>query len=39
MMPKSVEFRDGLPKSENGKIIRRMIYAENREAAEWTITT
>jgi acyl-coenzyme A synthetase/AMP-(fatty) acid ligase len=28
MVPKHVEFRDALPKSENGKIDRRGIAAE-----------
>lgn len=34
MVPKHVEFRDQLPKSENGKIARRQIEAEVLEAAQ-----
>jgi long-chain acyl-CoA synthetase len=34
MVPKSVEFRDALPKTESGKISRRLIEAEMLEAAE-----
>jgi long-chain acyl-CoA synthetase len=33
MVPKLVEFRDQLPKSENGKIARRQIEAESLETA------
>ena len=33
MVPKMVEFRDQLPKSENGKIARRLIEAEALETA------
>lgn len=32
MVPKIIEFRDTLPKAENGKIIRRLITAEVSEA-------
>jgi amino acid adenylation domain-containing protein len=32
MVPKAVEFRDGLPKSENGKIDRRTIAAAEQGA-------
>ena len=34
MVPKSVEFRDALPKTESGKISRRLVEAEMLEAAE-----
>jgi acyl-CoA synthetase (AMP-forming)/AMP-acid ligase II len=34
MVPKSVEFREALPKTESGKISRRMIEEEMQEAAE-----
>jgi acyl-CoA synthetase (AMP-forming)/AMP-acid ligase II len=34
MVPKHVEFRDELPKSENGKIARRQIEAEVLEIAQ-----
>jgi long-chain acyl-CoA synthetase len=34
MVPKHVEFRDQLPKSENGKIARRQIEAEVLETAQ-----
>lgn len=34
MVPKIVEFRDGLPKSENGKIARRQVEAESLEAVQ-----
>lgn len=34
MVPKHVEFRDALPKSENGKIDRRALAAPVLEAAE-----
>jgi long-chain acyl-CoA synthetase len=34
MVPKLVEFRDALPKSDNGKISRRTIGVEALEAAE-----
>lgn len=34
MVPKHVEFRDALPKSENGKIDRRALAAQVLEAAE-----
>jgi acyl-coenzyme A synthetase/AMP-(fatty) acid ligase len=27
MVPKTVEFRDALPKSDNGKISRRQVMA------------
>ena len=33
MVPKYVEFRGELPKSENGKIVRRLIAEETSEAA------
>jgi long-chain acyl-CoA synthetase len=33
MVPKLVEFRDDLPKTESGKISRRLIEAETMEAA------
>ena len=34
MVPKIVEFRDRLPKSENGKIARRQVEAESLEAVQ-----
>jgi amino acid adenylation domain-containing protein len=34
MVPKMVEFRDALPKTESGKISRRLVEAEIMEAAE-----
>jgi long-chain acyl-CoA synthetase len=34
MVPKHVEFRDALPKSENGKVDRRALAAQMLEAAE-----
>jgi acyl-coenzyme A synthetase/AMP-(fatty) acid ligase len=34
MVPKQVEFRDTLPKTESGKISRRLIEEEMLEAAE-----
>lgn len=34
MVPKLVEFRDQLPKSENGKIVRRQIEAETLESVQ-----
>ena len=34
MVPKMVEFREALPKTESGKISRRLIEAEALEAAE-----
>jgi amino acid adenylation domain-containing protein len=34
MVPKIVEFRDQLPKSENGKIARRQVEAEATEAVQ-----
>jgi long-chain acyl-CoA synthetase len=34
MVPKLIEFRDALPKSDNGKISRRAIGVEALEAAE-----
>jgi acyl-coenzyme A synthetase/AMP-(fatty) acid ligase len=34
MTPKYVEFRDALPKSDNGKIDRRALSAPVLEAAE-----
>lgn len=34
MVPKRIEFRDALPKTESGKISRRLIEAETMEAAE-----
>jgi amino acid adenylation domain-containing protein len=34
MVPKVVEFRDRLPKSENGKIARRQVEAESLEAVQ-----
>ncbi len=34
MVPKAVEFRAALPKSENGKIDRRVVAALEMEAAE-----
>jgi acyl-coenzyme A synthetase/AMP-(fatty) acid ligase len=34
MVPKAVEFRDALPKTESGKISRRSIEAEFRVAAQ-----
>ena len=33
MVPKLIEFRDDLPKTESGKISRRLIQAEMSEAA------
>jgi amino acid adenylation domain-containing protein len=33
MVPKTIEFRDTLPKAENGKISRRLIAAEISESA------
>jgi long-chain acyl-CoA synthetase len=35
MVPKIVEFRDGLPKTESGKIRRRQVAAEISGAEEW----
>ncbi len=34
MIPKLVEFRDALPKTDSGKISRRQIDAQPLEAAE-----
>lgn len=34
MVPKLVEFRDSLPKTDSGKISRRLIDAQPQEAAE-----
>lgn len=34
MVPKLVEFRDSLPKTDSGKISRRLIGAQPQEAAE-----
>ena len=34
MVPKMVEFREALPKTESGKISRRLVEAEIMEAAE-----
>ena len=34
MVPKMVDFRDALPKTESGKISRRLVEAEVLEAAE-----
>jgi amino acid adenylation domain-containing protein len=34
MVPKAVEFRDALPKTDSGKISRRAVEAEFREAAQ-----
>jgi acyl-coenzyme A synthetase/AMP-(fatty) acid ligase len=33
MVPKTIEFRDTLPKAENGKISRRLVAAEISESA------
>lgn len=34
MVPRAVEFRDSLPKTDSGKISRRAVEAEFREAAQ-----
>ena len=34
MIPKYVEFRDALPKTDSGKISRRLVDAQSTEAAE-----